>query len=258
MAAKHLEAAALIAATNQKQPNLAADIYELAAQIHAEEGVTDSAATALVKAAKGLDDVHVERGAALMIRACALLEGEDEEVRLRTSIDTFKAAVNFLVRHKLCVEAVDILRKQIYVHIQLQQPHGVARCELACVIILLAADKFEAAHNTCEQAMAHSDGFALSSEGGLASRMLDSFAKRDEESVRQCTRSNDLISLDNQLALLARGLSLSSVNVPMSMQLLKAGATNGDDSATSQQEGTGDFGELAPEDEGDMDEDDLC
>ena len=97
----------------------------------------------------------------------------------------------------------------------------------------------------------------------LAVRMLDAFAKQDEALVSECSRSNDLVSLDNQLALLARSLSLKSVSVPVSMLIVSksGGSKAGGPSAPevvpeAQEEGTGDFGELAPEDV--PEEDDLC
>ena len=68
------------------------------------------------------------------------------------SLDYYKAAVIFLVRAKRLKKAAELLRRQALVHVQATQPHGVARCELSAVVLLLAADDYEGAYEACEDA----------------------------------------------------------------------------------------------------------
>ncbi len=264
MAAKHLESAALIAARDAKQPAAAAAHYVHASDLHATDGALDLSAAALLKAAKALDDSDVPHGVALMVRACDVLDGEEEESRLRLSVDTFKTAVNFLVRHKHYAEAAQLLERQVRLHAKIDQPHGVARCELSRILALLSADSYEDARSCYDAAMGRGDGFAGSEEGDLALQLLDAFATQDEEAVKECSRSSYLVSLENQLALLARSLTLSGVRVPATMRIAKSakgGAPPPPPPPPPPPEGaTGDFGELAPEDDLAVEEedDDLC
>ena len=93
------------------------------------------------------------------------------------SLDYYKAAVIFLVRAKRLKKAAELLRRQALVHVQATQPHGVARCELSAVVLLLAADDYEGAYEACEDAQMRGDGFGGTDE--VSPRRRERDAKPD-------------------------------------------------------------------------------
>eukprot|EP00962_Isochrysis_galbana_P029950 scaffold9676_cov113-Isochrysis_galbana.AAC.6 len=159
-AAKLLEAAALIAKDGLKAAANAADLYERASMLHAADGSLDLAGSALCKAGRAVEASDPKRACALMMRACALFDDEDEEPRLRGSAETFRAAATLLVRAGLLADAAALLRKQAPVYARQNRPHDVARTELSAVIVSLSAGDYERAATGCNQAAMRPGGFA--------------------------------------------------------------------------------------------------
>jgi len=265
MAAKHLETAAFIC-RDLKQMDRAAGLYEHASRLHQEDGRVDAAAESLCKGARVLEELDGPRGAALLVRACGLFDDEEDERILRGSVETLKQAVSFLLRAGRHADAAAILRKQSELHARLQQPHGVARVQLSLLVVLLGADDFEAAHSSYEAALVGADGFATADEAVVAERLINAYTAQSEEGVAACVKEQIFNHLENQVTRVARGLSLRSASVPVGMLTASGGGgggasdggsagTGGIAAASAVAASTGDFGEVAPEDEF---TDDLC
>mmetsp|Transcript_22755 Transcript_22755/g.47826 ORF Transcript_22755/g.47826 Transcript_22755/m.47826 type:complete len:339 (+) Transcript_22755:138-1154(+) len=263
MAAKHLESAAFIL-RDQKNASKSSDLYEGAAQLHQEEGRIDQAAEALVKAARVVEEQDGQRAATQMLRACSLLEDEEDERILRVGVDTFKQATASLIRASRLHDAASVLQKQAKVHELLQQPHGVARCELSCAVVFLAADAFDSAQTRYDWALQHSGGFAASEEAEAVERLLHAYTSQDEGALQACVSGNIYTHLENRVTHLARGLTLRSAGVPIDKLTVAAAGGGGEcgdggggaaAAISGSAQGTGDFGEVAPEDE--LDDDDL-
>ena len=101
------------------------------------------------------------------------------------------------------------------------------------------------------------DGFAGSDEADAADALVGAFAAQSDEALAACVGGQTFTFLENQVTRAAKALTLRSAAVPLGMlggsaavapEVAAAAAAAGG-------EGTGDFGELAPEDE--LDPDDL-
>ena len=256
MAAKHLESAGFLA-RDLKEAAKAAQLYEQAAKFHEADGRRDNAAEAYCKAARVLEGADDARAAALLEEACALPDDEDEVGKLAAFVEVFKTAVALLLRTGQPGAAAPLLRQQAALHARLQQPHAVARCELSAVVALLAADDFQSARDGAAAAQMRGDGFAGSDEADAADALVGAFAAQSDEALAACVGGQTFTFLENQVTRAAKALTLRSAAVPLGMlggsaavapEVAAAAAAAGG-------EGTGDFGELAPEDE--LDPDDL-
>lgn len=266
MAAKHLESAAMLA-RDLTQPDSAASLYEKSANLHRLDGRIDAAAEALSKAARAVEANDPARAGELMVAACDLfaLEGADlTEVQRLASLDTYRAAVGLLLRAKQYKGAAALLRRQALVHVAVEQPHGVARCELSVVVALLTAGEYEAAADDCEAAQVRGDGFGGSEEASAALELLDVMAMQDETALAVCVGKQIFTFLDNKITQLAKALTLAAARVPahriISAPMAGGGVAAGGGGGAlppppppapgaSASASTGDFGEMAPEDE---------
>ena len=282
MAAKHLETAAFLAGSGGLNDALqSAELYEKASVIHQVGGRLENAAEGLGKAARGLEGVDDARAGTLATSACELYDDPDviadaSEMRVLASLEAYKLAVPLLLRAKRFAAAGALLRKQatVHAHPKCAQPHNVARCELAAVVAFLHADDFASAADGMEAACARGDGFAGSEEAEAAEELLGAFTSQSEDAVVACVGRGLFGFLDNQIALVAKRLTLQTCGVPharlatsYSSNYAAAGsAASGSASgggggepvaptSVHLSQGTGDFGEVAPEDEAAGDED---
>lgn len=91
--------------------------------------------------------------------------------------------------------------------------------------------------------------------------LLDAFARQSDEAISQCARQQLFTFLDNSITKLARALHCGSAQL-MPHRLAAAeqrGGGGGGEAGEpaggrAMEEGTGDFGELAPEEDVDEDE----
>ena len=212
MAAKHLESGALILRDNLKQADRAATLWERACTLHQEGDRLPSAVEDLVKAARALEGADAARSAELAQSACKLIDDEDDEGKLRQCVETYKLAVALLLRAKRFADAAPALRQQAAIHARLQQPHNVARCELSALTASLAADAFDEALSGYEGALGRGDGFAGSDEAAMGERVLNAYTSQSEEELAACVADQVFTFLENQVALVARSLTLRSLS----------------------------------------------
>jgi len=269
-AAKHFETAALLA-KDLKQTEHAAQLYEKSSALHVEDGRVDDAASALVKGARAVEAESAQRGSDLMLAACDLFDDADlSQVQELASLDTYKAAVQYLLRSKQYARAATLLRRQALMHVRVDQPHGVAVCELSRVVVLLKGNDYEAAAAGCDEAQARGDGFGGNDEAFSALELLDAYARQDAEAVAAVLSQSAFSYLDNAVSLLAKTLTLETAAVPghkiVSATSSGRGGRGGSDgglmaaaaaegaggvvlAAPTVEQAAGDFGEVAPEDD---------
>jgi len=266
-----MESAATLARDAAKDPSQAATFFEKASEIHLGAANVDAAAEALSKAARAVEQHDAARGAALLTRACELFAEEEEQARLLSAVEIFKTAVSYLIRTAdgasrtpQLARAAALLEQQAALHARLASPHGVARCELSAVVVRLAADDYEGALASHERAASTPQGYAASDESFAASALLDAYARQSDEALKAAVGGQMFNFLENQVTRLAKSLTLRSAGVPTRL-LATAAAASGLasmalDAPASQAEATGDFGEVAPEDEDVAKEEevDLC
>ena len=264
MASKHLESAAFLA-LELKRHAAAASLYEQSATVHLTVCRIDSAAAALIKAAKALEASDGAQAAEVASRACELLNDLDDEPKLRQGVESIRSAINLLIRLRKLPQACAAFETQAAVCAQLAQPHGVARAELSLLLLRLFADDFEGASNGYERALREreADEFAARDEAALAERILSGFRAQDEKALAGALGDPLIHQLEMEAARLARTLTLRSAGVPhelldgpkSSVGQGSSSGSGGNGCGGSTASGTGDFGEAAPEDEL---TDDLC
>jgi len=273
--ARHLETAAFFA-RDLKRPDEAARLYEEAATFHQMDGEYGAAAEDLAKGGKALEGHDDARGGTLMVAACENIDQIEEEGKLGMSVDVYKQAVAYMLRTAQLAAAAALLHKQMPVHHRLQQPHGVARCALSLVVVGLASDDFDGAEAAHHAALERGDGYAGSDEAGVGGKLLHGYTSQSEEALAAAVSNHMLSHLENQVTRIAKSLTLRSAGVPMHKVDrggggggsgdgggggggLTSGGGSGGSGGTGAGvvplAGTGDFGELAPEDELDDDDD---
>ena len=270
MAAKHVETAAFLAgAGGLKDPAKSADLYEKGAALHQVDGRLENASEALGKAARVLEGVDNKRAGEIGVAACDLFVDEladASELRTLSAIEAHKLVVPLLLRTGQPATAGAMLRRQAPIHVKVEQPHNVARCEFSAVVAYLSADDFSSAADGCDAALARGDGFAATDEAMTAEELLGAFTAQSEEALVACVAKPIFEFLDNQISITARKLTLRSAACPADRLMSNytsnysgaaAAASGGAASSAGASaaagaglgQGTGDFGEEAPEDD---------
>lgn len=178
--------------------------------------------------------------------------------------------MQYLLRSKQYARAATLLRRQALMHVRVDQPHGVAVCELSRVVVLLKGNDYEAAAAGCDEAQARGDGFGGNDEAFSALELLDAYARQDAEAVAAVLSQSAFSYLDNAVSLLAKTLTLETAAVPahkiVSATSSGRGGRGGSDgglmaaaaaegaggvvlAAPTVEQAAGDFGEVAPEDD---------
>jgi len=188
-------------------------LYEASSSLYVSDSKLDSAALALVKAARLLKDDD-DRAVNLLHSACEMWDSVDGN-KLAFAMDSFTAAVSFMVRVKRFEDAIRVLHRQSQIHQDLDQAHGIARVTLSIIVLHLASNDFNAAHAAYEEGC--SGPVATSDEVMLGGKLLSAFHSADEENVKRCCNEPIFKFLDNQVARVAVSLSLDKVAVPESV-----------------------------------------
>ncbi|KAI7887860.1 uncharacterized protein EV154DRAFT_426736 [Mucor mucedo] len=197
LAGKAMESAAFILAQNLNQPQRAAEAYQRASDYFMTQGSIDRAAEQLDKAGKALENVDVNASYEMYSKACTLYEQED---RGRFAVDIFKRAIALLIRNKKYDKAIDMLRRQSVILQKFTSRSHLYKANLSILILILAiGDDVEAGKQF---------SYMCGEEAEIGEDLLKAYDTRDQELLEQTVRLQHVTFLDNEVAKLARLLTV--------------------------------------------------
>ncbi|GBG27727.1 Gamma-soluble NSF attachment protein [Hondaea fermentalgiana] len=194
----------------------AAALFGQAAMVYREEGMAAQASSALTKKGQALADgaaslpeAHKERDPLLtealqnMLAACEVLELHN---KLVFSKDTYRNALNLVVKMRRWGDAIQVLSKMIPVYKDLNQTSGSHKLRLSAVIIHLQRNDLTAARAAFREGFDDAD-YLRSEECAAAEDLLRAWEALDVDEVRAVIARPVFTFLERQVALVARDLS---------------------------------------------------
>ncbi|KAI9029728.1 soluble NSF attachment protein [Phycomyces nitens] len=204
LAGKAMESAALILTQNLGQPQRAAEAYQQASDLFMTQGSIDRAAEQLEKAGRAMETTDINAAIEMYSAACALYEQED---RGRFAIDVFKKAISLLIKSKKYEKAIDMLQRQTVILQKMTSRSHLHKANLSILIIILAiGDEVEAGKQF--HIMCSDSGFSQSEEADICQALLQAYEEGDQELMEQTVRRQHVSFLDNEVARLARTLTV--------------------------------------------------
>ncbi|KAG0171529.1 hypothetical protein DFQ28_000874 [Apophysomyces sp. BC1034] len=203
LAGKAMENAALVLAQNLNQPQRAAEAYQRASDLFMTQGSIDRAAEQLEKAGRAMENTDINAAIEMYSSACTLYEQED---RGRFAIEIFKKAISLLIKSKKYEKAVDMLHRQSQTLKKMASRSHLYKANLSIMIVLFAiGDDVEAGkqfNSMCDP------GFMLSEEAEICQCLLQAYNEGNQELLEATVRRQHVSFLDNEVAKLARTLTV--------------------------------------------------
>ncbi|EFA75192.1 soluble NSF attachment protein gamma isoform [Heterostelium album PN500] len=204
LAAMSMESASAMAKEMNNQQE-AIELLVEASRIYRINGNSSTAADTMTKAAMMMEKTDVNQALELLMDSCEMLDIDDKEY---LSGDKFKLTISMLLRHKKYLEAVDQLINQNKMFVKMDNTHDLNKSCLSAIVVLLAIDDVVSAKRRYEEFLNHSS-FLHSQEGTTALELINAFDTNNAEAVKNI-RSRHLFNfLDNQVAKIAKALTLS-------------------------------------------------
>jgi gamma-soluble NSF attachment protein len=189
----------------------AVPLLKKAANFFREDGKADKGAEVLCKAAQAMGEADVDAALECFADAVEILADDDKDFKAGP---TYKLAISFALQHEQNKMAVDLLKRQIVAAGKLEHMHQVHKCQLSIVIVHLHSDDLAAAQQfQSEQLATDATGYPGSTDAELASRILAAYEARDQEALSAATAEQHITFLDNQVARVAKKLSVSEVEL---------------------------------------------
>ncbi|EGG20217.1 soluble NSF attachment protein gamma isoform [Cavenderia fasciculata] len=207
LAAKSIESAAMM----EKEQNHLKEAVELlveSSKLYRTNGNSFAAADAMTRAAKMIEEKDVDQALQLLHDACELFELDDKE---HFSGDAFKMTISMLLRHKKIFECIDLLIIQNRVFSKLDQTNELNKSCLSVIVLHLDMDDNVMAKKRYEDFLQYVQ-WAHSNEGKVAGQLIQAFDANDAEAVKKLSQQYLFNFLDNQVAKIAKNLSLGGVS----------------------------------------------
>ncbi|KAK2147858.1 hypothetical protein LSH36_534g01018 [Paralvinella palmiformis] len=202
-----LESAALIL-KEVKNADKAADFVEQAADLYLEHGTPDTAAIALDRAAKMIEQMAPERSIKMYMRACEICEGED---RPRECAEMIGKATNLLIRLRRLDEAANALKREMDYYESIENNGIINKLVMGLVLIHIHRQDYVAA-NLAYKAALNYTGFAESEEAGPIQQLLEAYDQGDPESANEVLRHPLFKYMENEFTKLSRDLVVHVAN----------------------------------------------
>lgn len=201
-AAKLLEKAG-DAARDAKDFTAVEDYYNRSAELYASEGRPATAAEALNRGAKTIEDVDQQAAVKMYIKALEWIEDSGKDA---LAGDVYRQAISFFVKTKKWDNAVAALLKFAVSLDNLQATSSQAKAYLGTVVVCLASGDASQGWSTYQDAL-RINAFASSDEAFAADALFEAYRTASVEVIQGAVRGHRcFLNLENQLARLAKGL----------------------------------------------------
>ncbi|XP_067931802.1 gamma-soluble NSF attachment protein-like [Watersipora subatra] len=200
-AAKSFEQAAFVAKDMQDLLQTS-KLVERACNMFLENGTPDTAALALLRAAKMVEGELPDRAVSMYLRAGQIYENEGN---FRRAADAVRSAPRLLIRHKKHDEAVTALQREINYNGEAEAFDLTHRLVVCMVVLHLYRGDCVAADKAFKNGYSY-PGFGESDEAAITEQLLESMNTGDESQASQILNNPLFKYLDNDFAKLARDL----------------------------------------------------
>jgi len=201
-AAKHLEKASEAAKETQDW-TLVVDYLKQASLAYREAGRTQSAAEALSKGARFLEERDPQAAAELLAEAVVEVESDG---RLSQAGDLFRQAIGLYIRTQKYPEAVGMLLRFAAACDTIGAAVSQCKAYLGAVVVWLFAGNGHQAWAVYQDAL-EVDAFAQSDEAFAAEALFEAYKTGTAEDVKSCiAKKNIFFDLDNNVARCAKKL----------------------------------------------------
>ncbi|XP_048363944.1 gamma-soluble NSF attachment protein [Sphaerodactylus townsendi] len=201
-AAKAYEQAGMMLKEMQKHYE-AIELIEKASMMYLENGTPDTAAIALDRAGKVIENINANKAIQLYQQTAAVFENEE---RLRQSVEMYGKASRLLVRGRRLDEAAASLQKEKSIYKDIENYPTCYKKTIAQVLVHLHRNDYVAAEK-CVRESYSIPGFRESEDCAALEQLLEGYDQQDQDQVSDVCNSPLFKYMDNDYAKL--GLSLS-------------------------------------------------
>ncbi|MBZ3872997.1 Gamma-soluble NSF attachment protein [Sciurus carolinensis] len=200
-AAKAYEQAGMMLKEMQKLPE-AVQLIEKASMMYLENGTPDTAAMALERAGKLIENVDPEKAVQLYQQTANVFENEE---RLRQAVELLGKASRLLVRGRRFDEAAISIQKEKNIYKEIENYPTCYKKTIAQVLVHLHRNDYVAAER-CVRESYSIPGFNGSEDCAALEQLLEGYDQQDQDQVSEVCNSPLFKYMDNDYAKL--GLSL--------------------------------------------------
>ncbi|KAF0874653.1 SNAG protein, partial [Crocuta crocuta] len=185
----------------QKLPE-AVQLIEKASMMYLENGTPDTAAMALERAGKLIENVDPEKAVQLYQQTANVFENEE---RLRQAVELLGKASRLLVRGRRFDEAALSIQKEKNIYKEIENYPTCYKKTIAQVLVHLHRSDYVAAER-CVRESYSIPGFSGSEDCAALEQLLEGYDQQDQDQVSEVCNSPLFKYMDNDYAKL--GLSL--------------------------------------------------
>ncbi|XP_029446843.1 gamma-soluble NSF attachment protein isoform X2 [Rhinatrema bivittatum] len=200
-AAKAYEQAGMMLKEMHKLPE-AVHLIEKASMMYLENGTPDTAAMALERAGKLIENVNLEKAVHLYQQSASVFENEE---RLRQAVELLGKASRLLVRARRLDEASASLQKEKNIYRDIENYPTCYKKTIAQVLVHLHRNDFVAAEK-CVRETYSIPGFNGSEDCTALEQLLEGYDQQDQDQVSDICCSPLFKYMDNDYAKLALSL----------------------------------------------------
>ncbi|XP_036100887.1 gamma-soluble NSF attachment protein isoform X3 [Molossus molossus] len=195
------EQAGMMLKEMQKLPQ-AVQLIEKASMMYLENGTPDTAAMALERAGKLIENVDPEKAVQLYQQTANVFENEE---RLRQAVELLGKASRLLVRGRRFDEAALSIQKEKHIYREIENYPTCFKKTIAQVLVHLHRNDYVAAER-CVRESYSIPGFNGSEDCAALEQLLEGYDQQDQDQVSEVCNSPLFKYMDNDYAKL--GLSL--------------------------------------------------
>ncbi|KAM3841351.1 gamma-soluble NSF attachment protein [Vipera latastei] len=200
-AAKAYEQAGMMLKEMQKHHD-AVELIQKASMMYLENGTPDTAAIALDRAGKVIENINPDKAIQLYQQTASVFENEE---RLRQAVEMYGKASRLLVRGRRLDEAALSLQKEKSIYKDIENYPTCYKKTIAQVLVHLHRNDYVAAEK-CVRESYSIPGFTESEDYAALEQLLEGYDQQDQDQVSDVCNSPLFKYMDNDYAKL--GLSL--------------------------------------------------
>ncbi|XP_061451262.1 gamma-soluble NSF attachment protein isoform X1 [Rhineura floridana] len=201
-AAKAYEQAGMMLKEMQ-QHHEAVELIQKASMMYLENGTPDTAAIALDRAGKVIENINPDKAIQLYQQTASVFENEE---RLRQAVEMYGKASRLLVRGRRLDEAAVSLQKEKSLYKYIENYPTCYKKTIAQVLVHLHRNDYVAAEK-CVRESCSIPGFSESEDCAALEQLLEGYDQQDQDHVSDVCNSPLFKYMDNDYAKL--GLSLT-------------------------------------------------
>ncbi|XP_044282386.1 gamma-soluble NSF attachment protein isoform X2 [Varanus komodoensis] len=201
-AAKAYEQAGMMLKEMQQHHD-AVELIQKASMMYLENGTPDTAAIALDRAGKVIENINPDKAIQLYQQTASVFENEE---RLRQAVEMYGKASRLLVRSRRLDEAAVSIQKEKSIYKDIENYPTCYKKTIAQVLVHLHRNDYVAAEK-CVRESYSIPGFTESEDYAALEQLLEGYDQQDQDQVSDVCNSPLFKYMDNDYAKL--GLSLT-------------------------------------------------